>query len=199
LYFLLFLLAFFIGAIPSGFIIGLIYGVDIRSHGSGNIGATNLKRVLGKKAGALTLVADLSKGALAAGVGLFAEFVIGLPNTDYLGPLLGTAGVYGHCYSPFLRFQGGKGVAAALGAFLVLAPLAAIISAGTFLVIYKLTKYVSAGSLAGAIAFPLCVGLIDFDLSKAGALIAAVLISLLILVRHSENIKRLSQGTELSA
>ncbi len=191
------LVAFLIGSIPSGFIVGLLHGVDIRTKGSGNIGATNLKRVLGKKAGTLTLVADTIKGALAASLGLYFQNKLNTPLGGFLGPLLGTAGVYGHCFSPFLSFKGGKGVAAALGSFLVIMPTVALIALIIFAVIYKITGYVSAGSLSGALIIPLYVGLFQYDSTQTGNLIASLLITFLVIGRHVENIQRLSKGQEL--
>lgn len=188
------LASFFLGSIPSGYIIGRLHGVDIRAHGSGNIGATNASRVLGKKAGVLTLVFDIAKGALAAAVGCAAARSAS-QNAAMLPAICGLAAVLGHCYSPFLNFKGGKGVAAALGAFLVATPLATLIAIGAFALTFVASKIVSLSSIIAALVLPAAALLAEPALP--GAAVAAVAVgSAVVIGRHRTNIARLRNGTE---
>ena len=118
--------AFFLGAIPVGYLVGRYHGVDVRSVGSGNIGATNVGRTLGKRAGAVTFVLDSLKGVAAVFLPLLVTNDPG--NLDSLQPITGLLSLFGHCYSPFLNFRGGKGVATGFGMFVALSPIAAAIS-----------------------------------------------------------------------
>ena len=193
---LLLLISFLIGSIPTGYILGRLCGVDLRSAGSGNIGATNAARVLGKKFGAITLVGDILKGVAAASLPL----IISAP---WLEPLCGAAAVIGHCYSPALRFNGGKGVATALGVFLAIAPVAAGIGLVVFLGLYKLSGFVSVGSIGAALALPLAVYCEPFFNASAAAgsykTTAAFIIAAIVIIRHKQNIFRLLSGEELRA
>jgi glycerol-3-phosphate acyltransferase PlsY len=159
---------------------------DIREVGSKNIGATNVLRVVGKKAAATTLVLDMLKGALPVAYGLryFDSPVILLCG--------GAAVVTGHLFPIFLKFKGGKGVAALLGVFLVFNFPAAIVFLVSFFAVFAFTKYVSAGSLIGVLAlffYTLFTGIVEIS-------IITFVISMLILIKHSGNIKRLMAGTE---
>ncbi len=135
--------AFFAGAIPFGVLIARRRGVDIREQGSGNIGATNVARVLGARAGAVVLVLDAGKGAAAV---LAAEH---WSASLACAALAGWAAICGHCFSPFLRGKGGKGVATALGVFLALAPAVALVAIAVFALIAGRTRVPALGSLAG--------------------------------------------------
>jgi acyl phosphate:glycerol-3-phosphate acyltransferase len=139
-------IAYFVGAIPFGVLVARLRGVDLRDHGSGNIGATNAARVLGLGAGAIVLVLDALKGAIMV---LVAIRMTGDPD---LVALTGFAAIMGHCFSPFLGFTGGKGVATTLGVFVALAPQLALIGIGVFLLIAGRTKVVALGSLSGVLA-----------------------------------------------
>jgi glycerol-3-phosphate acyltransferase PlsY len=178
--------AFLLGSLPTGFLVGKYLGVDIRTLGSGNIGTTNIGRMLGKRAGLVTFSGDLLKGLLA---------VVALRSA--VNPtFLALAAVTGHCFSPFLRFRGGKGVATAFGAFLGLAPLAATASFLAFLLVVWWTRYVSLGSIVGALLFPLLyLSLPPRPLLWDEAL-AVIAVSTTILIRHRSNIRRLRQGSE---
>jgi len=140
--YLLVILAYFVGSIPFGVLIARGLGVDIQAKGSGNIGATNVTRVLGPVPGVLVLVLDAAKGAAPT---WFALTNVGDP---WIVIACGYAAIVGHCFSPFLEFKGGKGVATALGVFLVLCPELVAISVLVFVVILVLTKVPALGSLA---------------------------------------------------
>ncbi len=186
------ILAYFAGSIPTGLWIGQsVRGMDIRGHGSGNLGATNAFRVLGKKLGFMVLLIDVLKGMLP--VLLFP----GLVGLDEVTPgqemLIGGSAIAGHVLSVFVNFKGGKGVATALGAFLAVAPLemSIILAIGIFLI--AVTGYVSLASLVGATLLP-------FFLLVAGrpfsVLVVAVAISAIVIYRHRSNLVRLIQGRE---
>ena len=182
-----FLFAYLLGSIPFGVVLAKFRKVDLRQHGSGNIGATNVARTLGKAAGILTLLGDCGKGYLAA-------WVAG----QLLGTQWGMAGAglmafLGHIFSVFLKFKGGKGVATGLGVFLYLMPEAGLSSIGAFAVTLALTRYVSVSSILAAISIP-WLG-IYFGASGPSiyvATAAAIITSL----RHHENVQRLIDGTE---
>lgn len=187
------LLAYFLGAIPFGVILATLWGGrDIRESGSGNIGATNVARVVGPLAGALTLVFDIAKGA---GAVLLAEK---LSNGSAKWMMIaGLAALVGHCFPVWLKFKGGKGVATAAGVLLVLAPPACLAAVILFLLVVIFWRYVSLGSVSAAAAMPLLIYLLwagrHAPLSvTAGALAAA----LLIIYQHRRNLQRLLEGAE---
>lgn len=157
--------------------------------GSGNIGATNVHRTAGKKAGFIVLFLDIFKGFLAvAAASLIA-------HADTLALALAAAAVMlGHCYPVLLRFKGGKAVACFIGAFLFLTPLALAATAVVFIAVVGLTKYISLGSIIGALVFPFAVWI--FSKPPREILYAAVFGALLIIYRHKGNIARLRAGTE---
>jgi len=181
--------AYLIGAIPIGFVIARAFGIaDIRRHGSGAIGATNVLRTAGKTPAILTLVGDVAKGAVAVSVG---GYVAGVTPA---GPALAAvAAVVGNCWSVFLGFRGGKGVATGLGAMLRLVPWAIVPAAIVFVAVVATTRYVSLGSLLGAVGVPV----VALVLGYPGVSVAAAgVVALVIVARHHENITRLLSGTE---
>jgi glycerol-3-phosphate acyltransferase PlsY len=182
--------AYLIGAVPIGFLIARAFGVgDIRRHGSGNIGMANVLRTAGKTPGILTLVGDVVKGAVAVMAG---GAVAGMEPT---GPAVAAvAAVVGNCWSVFLRFRGGKGVATGLGAMLWLVPWAVLPAAIVFVAVVATTRFVSLGSLLGALGVPI----VAFVLGRypTASVVAAGLIALVVVARHHENIGRLLNGTE---
>jgi len=184
---LLTLALFLLGSIPFGFYIGRALGIDVRNSGSGNTGATNVARVAGKKAGLLTLVLDVAKGALAACLAFYFS-----PNVQF-APLFASISVYGHCFSPFLKWKGGKGVATALGVLLYLTPLLTLVACLVFIVVAKSTGYVSVASISAALLIPILVGLFE---GNSPLFYACLLVAALVVFRHSTNIKRLKEGTE---
>lgn len=179
--------AYLLGSIPTGLLLGKAYGIDVRQEGSGNIGATNLYRTVGRKVGVLTLIGDCFKGL----VPVLAARKFGL-NPEFVA-WVGLAAFCGHVFSVFLRFKGGKGVATALGVFLALAPLALAIVLGVFVVLVFKWRYISLGSIAAAAVMPLAVSLLG-----AGKILLVVttLIAVIVIVKHGGNIKRLVAGTE---
>lgn len=179
--------AYLIGSIPTGLILGRVYGIDVRREGSGNIGATNLYRTVGRRVGIITLVGDCLKGLVPV---LVVKYCM-LPS-EY-AVWVGLAAFCGHVFSVFLKFKGGKGVATALGVFLALAPLALAIAVALFALLMFLWRYVSLGSIGAAAVMPVAVALTGGSrILTAGTLI----IALVVILRHSENIRRLISGTE---
>lgn len=184
-------LCYLLGSIPTAYLlVRWAKGIDIRTVGSGNVGATNALRTVGLWAGIMVLAVDLFKGVIAAG--LVPRWVLG--ETD-LGTSLacGLAAVLGHDFSCFLRFQGGKGVATTLGAILAASPLVAGMVAGVWLVVFLGFRYVSLGSLAAASAIPISQLVLHRSLREV--LIGSVLAGLII-VRHRANLQRLLRGVE---
>ncbi|MCB0344506.1 MAG: glycerol-3-phosphate 1-O-acyltransferase PlsY [Bdellovibrionales bacterium] len=189
--------AFILGALPTGYIIGRLHGVDLRSQGSGNIGATNARRVLGKRAGILTLLIDAGKGMLAASFDYL--FPIVSAASASLAALYGVCAIAGHCYSPFLKFKGGKGVATSLGVFIVLAPAAVLASFAVFVAAYALTGFASVGSISAAAALPAAMHLSFWGEYPTGTIAGAWLAASLVLLNHRSNIRRLIRRQELAA
>lgn len=179
--------AYLTGSIPTGLLLGKAYGIDVRREGSGNIGATNLYRTVGRKVGIITLIGDCLKGLLPV---LLVKYSSLPPE---FAAWVGLAAFCGHVFSVFLKFRGGKGVATALGVFLALAPLAVAIAIALFAVVMFFWRYVSLASITAAAAMPLVV----FFRGGSGTLTTVTfIIALIVIVRHSENIKRLISGTE---
>ena len=190
---LVLLISFLLGAVPFGLVLSRYKaGVDLRTTGSGNIGATNVARTLGMKMGLLTLALDLAKG-LAAVLAARLLFQSDQSLGALVPPLAGLAAFLGHIYSPFLKFKGGKGVATALGACLGLTPLAVPPALVVFLVVVAAWGYVSAGSLSAALTVPPAAWLLGYPWTCWGA--AAVMVAV-VFVRHRENIGRLLRGEE---
>ena len=181
------LLAYLCGCIPTGEIIGRRLGIAVRESGSRNIGATNVARTAGKKAGILTLVGDMLKGLIPVLVVRQLE----LGENVEAGTALAT--VLGHMFSIFLSFSGGKGIATGFGAFLGLAPQAMLLAIFPLAVLFGLTKIVSISSLAATIATPILLAVFGYP---GPYLMAGFVTSLLIIVRHRENIMRLWKGEE---
>jgi glycerol-3-phosphate acyltransferase PlsY len=185
----LLLVIYLIAAIPTGVVLTRLMGLDdVRSKGSGNIGATNVYRVAGKLPGILTLFGDILKGFLP----LLAVKHWLAPTPAQLG-LAGVVAIAGHCYPLYLRFKGGKGVATALGIFLVLDPLAVLGGCLAFLAAVALTRYISLGSTLAAIAVPLLTLVFDRPLPLV---ISACAVGALIVWRHRGNLRRILAGTE---
>jgi glycerol-3-phosphate acyltransferase PlsY len=184
------LLAYLLGGLPFGYwFVRLSTGKDIRTMGSGNIGATNVHRTSGGKAGIIVLLLDILKGYLAV---LVAVIVNGKePNALALAVI---AVVLGHCYPVFLRFKGGKAVACFVGAFLYAAPLALGLTTLAFIAVFALTRYVSLASILGALLFPIIVW--RLNVYALPILLAGTAAALLIVFRHRGNIDRLLKGKE---
>jgi len=192
------LAAYLIGSIPSGYLVGRRRGVDVRTQGSGNIGATNVARTLGRKLGILVLVLDALKGAVPLLVWRLADLPVRVPLSGRLAPFLfaafGLAPIIGHCFPVWLRFRGGKGVATALGVFLVADPILIAIGGGLFAVVYAATRIVSIGSLTAALAIPTAAAL----LGRPAPLLALTIGgSAIVIAKHHGNIRRLLRRREL--
>lgn len=189
--------AYLLGSIPFGFLLVLlIRKEDIRAHGSGNIGATNVVRSGGKGLGALTFLLDAGKGAAAV---LLAEYLTrnaGAATLQNAAILAGFCAMLGHIFPVWLRFKGGKGVATALGVFLALSLWAALAAFALFLVVFLISRYVSLASILAAVALPF---LTLFLSPKAHTNLFRVLVfccSALVIAKHKSNIVRLARGSE---
>ena len=194
--FIAIILSYFLGSIPTAYLLGKAYkGIDIRKHGSGNVGASNTFRVLGKKAGIFVLVVDISKGALAL---VLIGNVFGVEST--LGrALLGVAAVCGHNWTCFLNFQGGKGIATSLGVligltmkFTTLVPVLLIAILSWIITLY-FSRYISLSSMVAAFILPIAMLITGqgFEMVLLGAIFCVFVI-----YRHKSNISRLTNGTE---
>jgi len=185
------LASYFVGAIPTSYLLSRLFaGIDLRQHGSGNLGATNLYRVLGWKYAIPAAVVDIAKGAIP--VLVFAPQV---SDSQLFALACGVAAILGHVFSVFVGFKGGKGVATAAGVMLGLAPLALAVSAVVWALLVRLTGYVSVGSIAAAVVLPLAVYLLEDSTSPALLWIAAAIAAGVIFL-HKGNIQRLLKGTE---
>jgi acyl phosphate:glycerol-3-phosphate acyltransferase len=192
------LLGYLLGSIPTGFLVGKARGVDIRSSGSGNIGATNAFRVLGKTAGTLVLLVDALKGFLACflAVNVVAPALDLAPSPvarEFLGIAAGIAAILGHNYTVWLRFKGGKGIATSAGVLIAWAPGALLVCLVLWLAVLGLSRYVSVASITAAFCLPLAVAFLHG--SHVMILITAF-IGALAIYKHKSNLQRLRQGTE---
>ncbi len=194
--------SYLIGAIPVGYLVGKIgYGLDIRQHGSGNIGSTNVHRVLGAKAATLVLTLDIFKGALAvAGSTWLVNGTFSFPAKSgsggyFLIIVVAMAAILGNMFSVFIKGRGGKGVGVATGVLLFMVPEIMLILLAVWLIVTLTTKYVSLGSLTIAALFPILV--LIFHRQNTAYLIFAVVASVLVFFSHRTNVKRLMEGTEL--
>ena len=201
--------AYLLGAIPFGFLVAKAKGIDIRSAGSGNIGATNAMRVLGKPAGIAVLLLDVLKGYAACAwlpapvFDWFAPHASGLVVAFYNEPaatqarftvLAGVLAVLGHNYTCWLKFKGGKGIATTAGVYLALAPLPLLIAVVVFVLMVVLSRYVSVGSISAAIALPAAVWLQPPHSLWLGGVTTAL--GALAIYKHKSNLQRLRAGTE---
>ncbi len=185
------LASYLLGAIPTSYLLSRFFaGIDLRQHGSGNLGATNLYRVLGWKYAIPAAVVDIAKGFIP--VLVFAPQV---SDSELWALACGAAAIVGHVFSVFVGFKGGKGVATAAGVMLGLAPVALAVSAVVWAVLVRLTGYVSLGSIAAAAVLPLAVYTLEDSGTPALFWIAAA-IAAAVIILHRRNIQRLLKGTE---
>lgn len=186
------------GSIPSAVWIGKsLYGVDVREFGSGNAGATNTFRVLGKKAGLLVLSIDILKGWLAVMMARFiSEAPVGTAPFVDLQIVLGVAAVIGHIFPVFAGFRGGKGIATLFGVILAAHPVACLASLGVFLVIFLAFRYVSLASISAAIAFPVTIITLFVDRAVPSMVIFSIMVAILVMITHQKNIERLIRREE---
>ena len=191
-------IGYLLGSLPFGYVVARAHGVDIFKEGSGNPGATNVKRVLGEKfgrkgrnAGNLVFVLDAVKGAVAASWPLFTS--IEYSEARLLGLIGVIAAVLGHSFSVFTKFKGGKGVATAAGGLVVLIPVSCLIGTAVWLLTFAATRYVSLGSVLAAVAVPAASWLRGNPLPFS---LVATALGAFVIFRHRANIKRLLAGTE---
>lgn len=187
--------AYLMGSIPTGLlVVRLTKGLDVRQHGSGNVGATNVTRIAGKLPGLFVLLVDLLKGWVPAAVLAGRAAALGAgPSEPTLRIFLGAAAVAGHIWNPFLQFKGGKGVATALGLLLALDPRVALGCLVVWVAAVFLTRYVSVGSVASAFCAPFLVTLLGGPTSWT---MGSVAVALAVIARHRPNILRLLHGEE---
>lgn len=184
----LMIVAYILGSIPNALWIGKVFrGIDVREHGSKNTGSTNAARVLGAKLGILTLILDISKGAIPT---LIATMLL---DSSISVILVGICAILGHSFSIFMKFKGGKAVATTVGVFIVLVPGAILLAAVIFFLVFGITRYVSLSSMIGAISLPIWIILFYKNILLT---IFGIIIAILIIVRHKSNIQRLLNGTE---
>jgi glycerol-3-phosphate acyltransferase PlsY len=179
--------AFLLGSIPFGVIIARLKGVDLKKVGSGNIGATNVLRAMGKGPAMLTLTGDVMKGALSVAAGRY------FLNDLAMQGIVGLASVLGHNFSIFLRFKGGKGVATTAGVLLLYSPRVAVVTIVLWLIVIVISRYSSLGAIIAFGLLPVSTYLLDYAPEK---LMVSLLLSGLIILRHSDNINRLIHGKE---
>ena len=207
------LISYFLGAIPSGFILGkILKKIDIREHGSKNIGATNVLRTLGVVPGIISLIFDFFKGFFAVEIGrlLLAQScehtIFGFkPYLDYTNPqtyqiaivAIGLVAIIGHIYPVFLKFKGGKGMATGAGVLMNLLPIPLLIAIGVFLVIAALSRYISLASLCAVLSFWIVELIRNIpNFNEIPLFVLTTCITVLIIYRHKENIIRLRKGEE---
>jgi glycerol-3-phosphate acyltransferase PlsY len=192
------ILAYLLGSVPVGYLLVRIFRKqDIRTFGSGNIGATNVLRSGGKGLGAATFLLDVVKGAAAVLLGAYlaAPLLPGIPQRD-VEALAALCAVIGHMFPIWLGFRGGKGVATGFGVFLVAAPIAALAAITLFILVFALTRYVSLASILGAASFPIFAYFTISGPRPPFFIAVQCIVALLIIVKHHPNIRRLLDGTE---
>jgi acyl phosphate:glycerol-3-phosphate acyltransferase len=200
-------IAYLLGSIPTGYLVGMAKGIDVRTVGSGNIGATNAFRVLGTKAGILVLVIDALKGWLAVAVAPVVIHDLVAPSSpwdqstrDYLQITAGVVAILGHNYTCWLHFKGGKGIATTAGVLCALMPLTFAIALASWIIACLLTRYVSVASITAAVMLPIATLGVHFFTRFEGysyrMIIVATVLGLLAIFKHKANIERLMNGTE---
>ncbi len=203
---ILFLLSFLVGSIPTGIILAKTKGIDLRKIGSGNIGATNVLRAMGKEAAMITLLGDIAKGIIPVYIARHILSGIDIQTVHFAGidayitkphilieGVVGLFAILGHNYSLFLKFKGGKGVATSLGVLIAISPQAALIAITIWLFTLARSGYSSLSSLLSFGLLPLIIFVVDRSTEK---IIIGAIIAILIFIRHIPNIKRLINGTE---
>jgi acyl phosphate:glycerol-3-phosphate acyltransferase len=190
---ILFLIAYLIGSFPTGVIFSRFFGQgDLQQQGSKNIGATNVSRVMGKKWGILTLLGDGLKGMVAVWIGQWGLSGIS-GSAEYPMAFIALGAFLGHCFPVYLRFRGGKGVATAMGIFLVFSPLVVVLAFPIFIATTYIGKYVSLGSMVSAVSFPILLLWLRYP---SGTVVLSLCIALGIVLKHHENIRRIVHGEE---
>ena len=193
--FITILIAFMLGSIPTGYLLVKKFcGIDIRTQGSGNIGSTNVKRIVGTKISIATQVGDIVKGVVAIALGIIASKLYELPiSTDVYLSIIAVVVILGHDYTPFLRFNGGKGVNTTMGAFILLAPIATLSGVVVYFILRATTKIVSIRSISLGVTIPImCIILRE----PRPIIIATICASAIMIYRHKANIVRMVKKEE---
>ena len=194
------ILAYFLGSIPTAVWYGkIIHSIDVREHGSGNPGATNTFRVLGKRAGSIVLLFDIAKGLLATSLAVILLHwgLISEDNLILSKLIFGIIAVFGHIFSIFLRFKGGKGVATLFGMMIGIQMPVALISLAIFLLILITSKYVSLGSMIAALSFPLMLVFVpQFKTGEPVLVMFGFFLAIVVIWVHHKNIRRILYGNE---
>lgn len=189
--------AYLLGSIPFGLIlVRLVRGEDVRLSGSGNIGATNVARTGGAKLGVTTLILDALKGYAAVAFAIVVSHREAAIDAGLAAALAALCAILGHVFPVWLKFRGGKGVATGVGAFLGLAPRAVLVVLAIFLIIVAISRYVSLGSMVASALFPILAYFLYRGTSSVADLLVMFAASLLIILKHKANIRRLLNGTE---
>lgn len=194
-----FLAAYLIGSMPTAVWLGEAYfGIDVRNYGSGNAGATNTFRVLGKRAGLIVMIIDLLKGWVATSLAVVMVVFDIIPYDQIIlyKLLLGITAIVGHIFPVFAQFRGGKGVATLLGMILSIHIEAALICMAIFLLVFLTSRYVSLGSMIAALAFPVLLLLPKFNPHEPVVVIFAFALFAIVVLTHQKNIRRLIKGEE---
>ena len=193
-------LGYLFGSLPFGYLAGRIAGTDIRAAGSGNIGATNVLRVLGKKWGYAVFLADAFKGFAVVRLAslIVDQFLVVRPHAEYFAILAAVMCIIGHTFPVWLRFKGGKGVATSVGAVFGLMPIAAITIFTIWIIVFEITRYVSVASIIAASSLPFTIALLMRwkMIHGSGLLYFSSIMLILVLWRHRSNFSRLLKGTE---
>jgi len=193
------IVSYLLGSIPFGYIAGRIAGIDIRTAGSGNVGATNVVRVLGKRYGYPVFALDVLKGFGAVKISMVMSGQHLEWNSPEISGMVGAIfSVLGHVFPPWLKFKGGKGVATAAGALLALMPIATLIGVAVWIIVFWLTRYVSLASVVATAALPIVILVIGSADGHSGRLLvySSVCVAALVIWRHRSNLSRLLRGTE---
>jgi len=193
------IVSYLLGSIPFGYIAGRIAGIDIRTAGSGNVGATNVVRVLGKRYGYPVFALDVLKGFGAVKISMVMSGQHLEWNSPEISGMVGAIfSVLGHVFPPWLKFKGGKGVATAAGALLALMPIATLIGVAVWIIVFWLTRYVSLASVVATAALPIVILVIGSPDGHSGRLLvySSVCVAALVIWRHRSNLSRLLRGTE---
>jgi len=192
----LFIAAYLVGSIPTAVWWGKrFYGIDVREFGSGNAGATNTFRVLGKKAGIPVLIIDIAKGILATSLAFLSFFELGSDEFVNLQLGMGIASIVGHVFPIFAGFRGGKGVATILGVVICLNPVASLLAIIVFLTVLIASKYVSLSSMLAGISYPFILNLLLGNQNET-LFIFSILVAVLLVITHKKNISRLIKRQE---
>ena len=197
-YILTVLIAYLLGSIPTGFLVAKARGVDIRTVGSGNIGATNVFRILGKAAGVFVLLADAAKGWVAVFVAarLVSRWFwpeAGAQAQEWFRLCAGVAAILGHNYTCWLHFKGGKGIATSAGVLVALVPVPLLIILGVWIVVFAFSRYVSLASISASFVLPFAAWAVGKSLT---IILVTAALAVLAIYKHKANIKRLLNGTE---